>query len=131
METELTSSGIINKYPEVFGSEFDPTKTLMYFGIETSKYWYPTIEKGIADISKIVKDQKIDNFKIVQIKEKFGGLRVYCNFYTDDIDEVIDRMEEEISTICQLCGSPEGKLREDGWMVVKCDTCAAKSPYDT
>ncbi len=122
--TELKSSDIILAHPELFGTPpFDLQRSLIGFGFECSKHWYPILKKGFDDIAEIVKDQNITNFRITQVKEKFGNLSVYCNNYTDDIDEVIDRMEEEASTICELCGSPEGKLRTDGWLVVRCDKC--------
>ncbi len=120
-----TAREIITSHPELFGrAPFDPKKTLIAFGFEVSEYWLPVLEKGFDDIAEIVKEQGLIDFRITQVKEKFGSLRIYCMYYTDEIDEVIDRMEEEAETICESCGAP-GKLRTDGWMVVRCDKCQA------
>ena len=123
----MTPKEIILKYPEVFGEPpFDIRTTLIPFGFECSKYWYPVLEKGFADISEIIKRDGIEGFHITQVKEKFGGLRVYCNFYTDEIDKVINRMEEEVSHICEECGSTEGHLITRGWMQTLCPVCYEK-----
>lgn len=59
-----------------------------------------------------------DYFSIAQIKEKFGGLRFYIDFNTEEGEQVIsDRIRYSIqgaidlaeslsSTICELCGNP-------------------------
>ncbi len=126
--TEETASDIILRYPDIFGKPpFDPMKTLVCFGFEVSKFWIPILSEGFKEINQIVQDQKIKDFRITQVKEKFGSLRIYSNFYTDEIDAVIDKMEDKVSTICEKCGSPEGKFRQDGWLRVECDSCFAKA----
>ncbi len=119
----MTQVDILRAHPDLFGTPpFDPRKTLIAFGFEVSKYWLPILAKGFDDISAIVKEQGLKDFRITQVKEKFGGLRIYCMYYTDEIDEVIDRMEAEVETVCESCGKP-GELRTEGWMVVRCDEC--------
>lgn len=122
--TELTQSEIIKKYPELFGEPpFDPMKTLIAFGFEVSKYWLPILDRGFEKISKIIKEKELTDFRIVQVKEKFGMLSVYCNFYVDEVDKVIDEMESGVATICEKCGSLDGIYRTDGWMRIECDAC--------
>ncbi len=126
----MTSKEIVNKYPELFGEPpFDIKETLIPFGFECSEFWYPILEKGFEKISKIIKDSGKTDFRIVQVKEKFGGLRVYCNYYTDGVDVVIEEMEKECNHTCEKCGSPEGELRMEGWWAVLCDACNEKGTY--
>jgi hypothetical protein len=78
------------------------------------------------------------NYKINQIKEKFGGLRFY--FDTENIGVARDIMYDcqadayyKASKTCETCGkgSFRGreyydntvKLREGGWSKTLCDTC--------
>jgi len=72
-------------------------------------------------------------FRIVQIKEKFGGLRFY---YEDDrmldpekaweIDRLVNLYEQKSQDICERCGNP-GSLRTiNRWLVTLCDDCLAK-----
>jgi hypothetical protein len=123
----MTQTEIIKKYPELFGEPpYDPQKTLICFGLEVSEKWLPTLDRGFQQMSDIVKREKLDDFRIVQVKEKFGGLRVYSRYSIDEIDKIIERMEDEVETICEKCGSLEGKWRTDGWMRVTCDKCEEK-----
>lgn len=124
----MNTKEMLEKYPELFGSgdELNPQKTLMVFGIETGKGWKDVILSYLPKISEIVKEKKLDNFRIVQIKEKFGSLRVYTNNSVQEIEDIIDEMEKECSTTCETCGSKEGKFRSNGWMRVICDECENK-----
>jgi len=67
---------------------------------------------------------KIDT-KIVQVKEKYGGLRVYTGAFYDDaahdeFDNFLMEMEKKSFTICEDCGKP-GQLRSGGWYRTLCD----------
>lgn len=42
---------------------------------------------------------------IIQIKEKFGGLRVYTEYYHDELERVIIEVGRESFTICEKCGN--------------------------
>lgn len=61
--------------------------------------------------------------RIIQIKEKFGGLRFYCEI--DGTDEFTKlNIEGQSYNICEECGKP-GKAREGGWIKTLCDECVA------
>ncbi len=120
----MNQNETLRKYPELFGTDFSPQKTLMGFGFEVGKGWAGVIQKHLPEISKVVEEQKLTDFRIVQVKEKFGMLSIYCNYYIDEIDEIIDEMEEECSKTCEKCGSTENvEYRQDGWMRVTCSRC--------
>ena len=57
---------------------------------------------------------------INQIKEKWGGLRFYC-----EIEYEIERLgiEGRSYAICEECGAP-GEIRTIGWWKTLCDECA-------
>lgn len=63
---------------------------------------------------------KAEGVAILQIKEKFGGLRFYIIGGTDELYDSIDEAEAKSFTICERCGAP-GVLREGGWMQTLCD----------
>lgn len=77
--------------------------------------------------------EKLEKFDIdiVQIKEKWGVLRVIYHFEGNDedrkkIEEIIEEAEEKCSITCELCGK-EAELRHiDGWLKTSCDDCASK-----
>lgn len=57
---------------------------------------------------------------IVQVKEKFAGLRVYTDRYVPELEDVIQEASKKSFKICQACGKP-GKIRGKGWHYTSCD----------
>jgi hypothetical protein len=123
----MNTKEMLETYPELFGTELSPKKSLMVFGIEAGKGWKDIVLSYLPKISKIVKENNIDDFRIVQIKEKFGSLRIYTmGNSNEDIKNLISEMEEKCSYTCEKCGSKEGILRTNGWVRVICDECEEK-----
>jgi len=60
--------------------------------------------------------------KASQIKEKFGTLRVYMTYETNEIERFISEAENLSSKTCEECGSI-GVLRNDTWIRTLCDKC--------
>lgn len=83
--------------------------------------WEEDVGPGWRPIVKhLVELCKIYDVPIVQVKEKFGGLR----FYTDKshvlVDAAIMQAENTCETLCEVCGEP-GKLRNLRWIKTLCD----------
>jgi hypothetical protein len=106
---------------------------LMAFGLECDKGWHPIIEEAfdkIEDaINKMPIQDKLDfqeNFEVLQVKEKLGGLRIYVNMYPDEIIKIIREAQEKASMTCEICGKP-GELHEiHWWYKTTCDSCYNK-----
>lgn len=124
----LTEKEIILKYPELFGTPpFDPKKSLICFGLETPETWYPTLDKLFEKISVIVKEEELTSFRICQVKEKYGELRIYANGETPEIEKLIEEAEEAVSVICSYCGSTEAVNKcIKGWYQTICPSCENK-----
>jgi len=93
------------------------------FGWEIGKGWVPLVQELIEDLKKLEWDGTI-----LQIKEKFGGLRVYIGCGTDQIWDRISKAEQDSYSICEECGAT-GKRRGSGWIRTLCDPCAKKNEY--
>lgn len=66
------------------------------------------------------------NFKILDIKEKFGRLTIYCEGATEYIRETIAQAGDMSEHICETCGE-YGSLRDSAlWIKVRCDDCEEK-----
>lgn len=67
--------------------------------------------------------------RFIQIKEKFGVLRVYLDHADERIVALTDTAETLSKTTCEECGAP-GQLRSGGWLKTLCDEHArpAKAP---
>ena len=85
------------------------------FGLECGKGWHPLIMRTHKKLIAIDPD-----YVVMQVKEKFGGLRYYIATGTDEMFDIIDAAEEESYHICEECGEP-GKLRGDGWLSTLCN----------
>lgn len=65
------------------------------------------------------------DYRIVQVKEKFGGLRYYIDGKSDEARAIIREAEERSLGICQNCGSTEDVGSVDsGWVATLCRGCA-------
>ena len=59
-------------------------------------------------------------YRIMQIKEKFGELRWYDEFSTQDIQYIISKYEDISRHTCIVCGKPATKM-STGWYSPYCD----------
>lgn len=136
MDEELERE-LVNQYPELFDyydEEFDgPAPQISLFGFECGDGWY-----GIIDsLCETITNQGID-LKVVQVKEKFGGLRFYYQEVEVEDEAKGDllhgavRMASNMSfRVCESCGSP-GELRDDdGWYKTRCDECYENASSDS
>jgi hypothetical protein len=57
---------------------------------------------------------------VLQVKERFDGLRFYVNHKSDAIRQRILAAREESFHTCESCGQT-GRLREDGRIKTLCD----------
>jgi hypothetical protein len=115
---------IIEKYPELFGvAPFDIRTTLMNFGFECGEGWYRELEKLFEKLSKVVKEQNLNSYRIVQVKEKFGGLRIYEENGTEETHLLIKETSNFCEHLCEKCGNPSELSLKSGWASNICDTC--------
>lgn len=88
---------------------------------ESGPGWDKLIDETLDKIFEI--DPTIEIF---QIKEKFGGLRIYLNTldYRPEFDEVIDAADLIAQKTCLLCGAkPARMVAPHGWYRPACWTC--------
>lgn len=88
-------------------------KRELYF--DCNKGWHPIIKKLLTDI---VADPV--PVKVLQIKEKFGGLRFYYDGGSEYTAKLVQAAEEECSRTCEFCGEP-GEKRNLRWIRTLCD----------
>jgi len=65
------------------------------------------------------------DLKVQQIKEKWGRLEVYTNYYHDDVEAIIEDSQGVLWNTCEKCGkwSNNGKhlVTTDGWVARVCE----------
>ena len=66
------------EFPELFRGRNRPiTQSLMGFGCECGDGWYELLRDLCGDLMTLCGDHAIDVPELIQVKEKFGSLRVY------------------------------------------------------
>jgi len=139
MNKELEQK-ILDRWSDWFDTK-NPQHSLMCFGFAHDDGWFGIIWKMCEDIEKVLHggnrqkieevEAKLDHkryFEFIQIKEKFGTLRVYHEgSYPQElvqhVRDIISRAEAESRVTCEECGRP-GKTRNDRWIKTLCDNCA-------
>lgn len=75
-------------------------------------------------------------FSVMQIKEKFGGLRFYYQMNTDNdklhntIQHIIDRAEDESYDICQLTGKPGRLCKKGSYFMTLCEESRVENGFE-
>lgn len=109
-----------NLYVRAGGSPFTQ------FGFECNDGWFDLIDRLSAELEAIIvamPERERKQYHCLQCKEKFGTLRFYILYDEDGkMFEAIMRAEGRSAITCEECGGI-GKLRERGWMKVRCDKC--------
>jgi hypothetical protein len=112
---------VMKKYSIV---EPDPTlrNNLMAFGFEVGDGWRPLVIELLDKIQKIVDENpEYSELKITEIKSKYASLRVYLNYYFEEIEKLIDEYEKMSIHICEVCGE-KGKVRNiNYWLYCLCN----------
>lgn len=87
------------------------------------KGWYDLLQRLFFDVKVIVERDHIEGFDVVQVKEKFGGLRVYVDGSTSEIADRISLAETEAWDTCEECGAKGAHQTSTprGWLIVACD----------
>lgn len=78
--------------------------------------------------TQLKKDHCLYQYRIVQIKEKFGTLRWYDECSSKAIQDIIQKYEDLSWNTCINCGKPSTKIT-NGWISPYCDECFPKNHF--
>ena len=101
------------------------------FTYDVGKGWGGILTNAFKQIAETFDKAGVDfsEFSVLQIKEKFGELRIYTGALdaavADQVYKIIDDAETESGRTCEWCGKP-GKARGGGWIKTLCDDCNKK-----
>lgn len=91
--------------------------------------WLKDVGPGWESIVRPLIDRAVaEGIEILQVKEKFGGLRFYVGSTNKDFDAAIDAAEAQSLKTCEFCGQPgTTKTRAGrGWIKTLCEPCRTK-----
>jgi len=110
----MLQEDLISRYPKLFSDSSI---------IECSDGWSSIIFDFCNVISghiKYLPEEIKDQIYIVQIKEKFGALRIYMSLNTPYINGAIALAETISARICEVCGKDGVKKSFKGYIRTVC-----------
>ncbi len=128
MEKELTKK-IFDDFPNLYGTREqrgDRSKNCLYFGIQTEDGWFDLIYNLSKEINRLAESKGI-KVKVLQVKEKFGGLRFYVRTADEEVRNLIASAENLSMDTCERCGKSGQKVRSNsGYASNICNECHDK-----
>lgn len=107
----------------------------IHYGFQCDEGWKNLIELALYEMVRNSDEKDIPYFQVTQVKEKFGGLRIYYNTRVDTPKEtrgiihgVISTLEDISYKTCEMCGRP-GTIRKTKWIRVLCEWCVMKGKF--
>lgn len=121
---ESLQNKLFEEYPEFFENrKLDRSQSPMYYGITCDDGWYNIIDCTCCAIKRfLIQNPTSIQFEFDQIKEKFGGLRMYYKGgdYKDYIAGTI-RLAENLSyKTCEVTGNKGNLCVKDRWFKTLC-----------
>jgi len=88
--------------------------------------WYDILDEMLEEVVlwyEIYRPDELDEFHVLQIKEKYGTLVVYTGGTYEEVLDIITSYEMKSHKICEWCGDA-GHLTELGyWYRTLCTKC--------
>lgn len=140
MSEEKNWKTLYDKYPDLFQNRLkSPMESCLSFGIECNLGWYQILY-NLCWMIKQHEDNKVWRQKYLeeneperlkeepeyfpvkfdQVKEKFGGLRVYFSGGDDYVEGLVSMAEALSYYVCEICGN-KGEANKGGWISVRCE----------
>ncbi len=109
---------ILNDYDAFYAILFENVDLLSKrnCGFGVGGGWNGLIREAFA----VLRESGLPNIRVVQIKEKFGGLRFYFDGGNEALYKRIGEIEERSYVTCDVCGGP-GKTGGRGYICTRCD----------
>jgi hypothetical protein len=114
---------LVDRWPSWFKVGGNIHETLMPFGFAHGDGWFDLVWRLCERLEPVVgaaEENAKRPFQVLQVKEKFGGLRFYTNISDDAISALVEAAKVESFHTCDVCGKP-GARRGQGWITTRCD----------
>ena len=120
---------LAKKHPSILMRSVWTGETIDHVGCELAigLGWLGIVDDLCTKIEQVLAGMPEEvriGFYAQQVKEKFGGLRFYTTYGSDEIEELISEAEKKSFNTCEVCGEP-GERRGKGWVQTLCETHTA------
>jgi hypothetical protein len=124
--TKKKNKELIAEYPFLlprnrFTGEVDLDYNYAYTELDAMpEGWRKAFGEQMCKEIKNALGKNLNNYRIMQIKEKFGSLRWYDNGATEKVNRIISKYEILSAVTCIECGEPATRVTK-GWISPFCD----------
>ncbi len=102
-------------------AEFPQFFEKVSYGFDCGDGWFELLKRTCQKIKDL---NPSPEFRFLQIKEKFGGLRLYVHEANEQIGHILSDAENQSVTICESCGTTEDvTVGGVSWMKTYCKGC--------
>ena len=99
--------------------------------------WFDLIHGVCCGIERMLSDEELARFEVLQIKQKLGSLRLYFRFDRDSpknqaIREMLSQASEMSCVICEGCGARGALDGNQSGAIALCDehACTPSTPFE-
>ena len=119
LEDEELNRQLFEAYPWMKAEEFD-VPMFEYIPVGWRKgFGMQLIEELQAAYEELTEEEK-EEFFFVQIKEKYGSLRMYPSIFNNTISNIVNKYEKLSEQTCIHCGKPGNEYWHNGWVAPFC-----------
>ena len=127
----LRNKKLIERYPWIrpVGWHFERLKTYSYTMYDDIPVgWKRAFGKIMLEEYRdvLIRHKYLDKFQWIQVKEKYGTLRLYSNAAPEEVLELESKYDYISGYICISCGRINVPVITQGWIEPLCETCYNK-----
>ena len=119
---------LVKKFPEICAQYgMDETQSCMAYGFAHGDGWYDIMYNLLQYIQSYSESNpNMEQVVLIQVKEKFGGLRIYYNGGDDFIRDLIWETERIAVKVCEKCGGETDGIHRNSsyWYSNICNKCS-------
>jgi hypothetical protein len=135
---EIWQKELFERFPLFFKYKEDKLNSAMGFGFECGDGWFFLLHDLFKRIEEHFKGDIPESFYVTQVKEKFGGLRVYISSAPREVHDMIWEAELRSFFVCEDCGAVNDYVKgvsktyksfyrdKLGWISTLCNRCLRK-----
>jgi len=123
----LRDEALMRRNPQIFGPGPWPVQdTMLGWGLMIGDGWALLLERLCADLSIVIAEDDLAEFRALQVKEKFGSLRFYARGGNERTSALIESAVHASEQTCEGCGISSMIRCRGGWYTTTCDACVER-----
>lgn len=87
--------------------------------VAAGRGWYGLIEDALEQINASLRPEDLAGFRITDVKEKYGTLRIYVDNAPDAVEAIVEIAQRRSALTCDRCGD-QGRVGGRGWLACRC-----------